>query len=59
MGTKKSGVKGHIRGWRVGIKVVMRYNEEKGEDEALVYLTKGSGGSESRLVGTFNESSWT
>ncbi len=44
MGTKKSGFDAHIRGWRTGAKVYLRYNEETGKDEVSVYQTTGSGG---------------
>ena len=46
MGSKSSGLRGHIRGWRVGARVVMRYNEETKQDECLIYLTSGSNGFE-------------
>ena len=45
MGTKSSGLEAHIRGWNKGIRVKMRVND-KGEDEAVVYLTAGSNGHE-------------
>lgn len=54
MGTKKSGLDGHIRGWYVGARVWMSFNEETQEDECTIDLTGGSsrGGSSKRL-GTF------
>lgn len=54
MGTKSSGIDGHIRGWNVGARVEMRYNKKTGEDECLVYLTSGSSGRKSsKCLGTF------
>lgn len=54
MGTKNSGIEGHIRGWNVGAKVYMSYNEETKQDECTVYLTSGShGGGYSHPLGTF------
>ena len=58
MGTKKSGIEGHIRGWSVGAKVYMSYNEDTQEDECTVYLTSGSNGSSSsKLLGIFTTES--
>ena len=54
MGTKKSGIKGHIRGWNVGARVWMRFNEETQEDECTIDLTSGSGyGNSEKRLGTF------
>ena len=45
----------HIRGYDVGIRVYMNIND-KGEDEAIVYLTSGSNATASdRLIGTYTE----
>lgn len=41
MGTKNSGVSGHIRGWDLGIRVSCAVNE-KGVDVCDVYRTGGS-----------------
>jgi len=43
-GTKKSGLDGHIRGWHIGAKVYMRFNEQTQEDECTIELTGGSNG---------------
>jgi hypothetical protein len=43
IGTPKSGLSGHIRGWDIGAKVFCRVNS-KGEDEIQVYSTSGSNG---------------
>lgn len=52
MGTKSSGIEGHIRGWNVGIKIYGYFKD--GEDHFDVYLTTGSGGSvTNQRVGTF------
>lgn len=55
MGTKESGMSGHIRGWHIGGSVYMDVNEE-GEDVVAIYLTSGSNGHKSsRLLGRFTE----
>lgn len=43
----KSGIKGHIRGWNVGVEVVGKENEN-GQDEFFVYATGGSNDAGSR-----------
>ena len=54
MGTKNSGLSGHIRGWNIGVRVYMSYNEETGQDEAFVSLTSGSNGrNPGKVLGTF------
>ena len=54
MGTKKSGLDGHIRGWYIGARVFMRFNEETKEDEVTVDLTNGSSGCHSsKRLGVF------
>lgn len=54
MGTKKTGINGHIRGWHIGAQVWMSYNEETGEDECTINLTGGSRGSlVDKQLGTF------
>ena len=48
MGTRDSGFRGHIRGWKVGGSVNCNYNKSKDRDEVSIYATGGSdgGGSE-------------
>jgi hypothetical protein len=53
MGTKNSGLSGHIRGWGVGARVTMRWNDKKEEDEVVIELTGGSTGGRSVYLGTF------
>ena len=54
MGTKKSGMDGHIRGWNIGARVFMRWNEATGEDEVTVDLTSGSKGAKhAKRLGTW------
>lgn len=53
MGTKKSGFNGHIRGWYLGARVWMSYNEQTKEDECTIDLTSGSGFGKSKRLGTF------
>lgn len=48
MGTKASGIQGHIRGWNVGARVCITHNEKTGKDEVTVYQTCGSNGGSSR-----------
>ena len=42
-GTKNSGIRGHIRGWNIGIQVYGGI-DENGNDTFSVYLTGGSAG---------------
>lgn len=44
MGSKESGISGHIRGWDIGARVTMVYNKETGKDEVHIRLTSGSNG---------------
>jgi len=54
MGTKKSGMDGHIRGWNIGARVFMRFNKETQQDECTIDLTSGSSVScRSKRLGTF------
>lgn len=54
MGSKKSGIDGHIRGWHIGARVWMRYNEQTKEDECTIDLTFGSSSGRGRKrLGTF------
>ena len=43
MGTKSSGIEGHIRGWDIGARVHCHVND-KGQDVVSVSITKGSNG---------------
>ncbi|NIQ33462.1 MAG: hypothetical protein GTN80_07460 [Nitrososphaeria archaeon] len=43
MGTKDSGMWGHIRGWNIGVKVVCEVNKD-GKDEITLIRTGGSNG---------------
>lgn len=43
-GSKKSGIRGHIRGWNIGVRVICRHID--GEDVCTVYRTGGSNGYE-------------
>lgn len=53
-GTKKSGFDGHIRGWNIGARVFMRFNEETQEDGVTISLTSGSNGRHlSKQLGVF------
>ncbi len=54
MGTKSSGITGHIRGWDSGFKVVCEHDRDLG-DVCYVYLTKGSNNSSGRLIASYSE----
>lgn len=55
MGSKDSGIWGHIRGWNCGIEVAGRVEDE--EDRFYVYATSGSSGYGNReLIGYVTES---
>jgi len=41
-GTKKTGIKGHIRGWKSGVKVYGLYDITRECDEFQIYATIGS-----------------
>ncbi len=49
----KDGIEGHIRGWNVGVKVVMTH--KNGKDIAYVYKTGGSSNSSSILLMALTE----
>ena len=54
MGTKNSGMRGHIRGWNIGGRVEMHHNTETNTDQVSIYLTTGSIGSGSdQLLGVW------
>jgi hypothetical protein len=56
MGTKSSGMEGHIRGWDIGARVSM-YHNARGEDAVCITLTSGSNGAKpGRTLGTFTAS---
>lgn len=42
LGTKQSGISGHIRGWNVGVAVYISHVD--GKDVVSVYRTTGSNG---------------
>ena len=50
MGTPKSGISGHIRGWANGISV--RGFDSDGEDVFRVYATSGSNGGPEKYIAT-------
>ena len=41
-GTKNSGIQGHIRGWGIGARVCVDYDEKTDSDIVRVYRTGGS-----------------
>lgn len=53
IGTKNSGIQGHIRGWNIGAKVHCSV-DKNGDDTVDIYLTSGSSGHKmSKHIGTF------
>jgi len=54
MGTKASGIQGHIRGWNVGARVCIAHVD--GKDVCRVYKTSGSNGHRSeQLIAEYTE----
>lgn len=55
IGTKNSGIEGHIRGWNIGAEVRCHVNA-KGQDVVEIWLTGGSNRIDSaRYLGAFTE----
>lgn len=53
LGGKTSGIDAQVNGWRSGVSVCGRYNEEDQRDEFAIFATGGSGGRFSqRYLGT-------
>jgi len=53
-GSKESGIASHIRGWNVGARVSIHYDEVIGKDVVKVYATGGSLGHRgSELIAKF------
>lgn len=50
MGSKDSGISGHIRGWDTGVRVDIRHSAKDGKDHVLVYRTAGSNGHAEVLI---------
>ena len=46
LGGKRSGIRGHVRGWAIGARAFCDVNAE-GEDVVTVYITGGSNGASS------------
>ena len=54
-GSKASGLEGHLRGWNIGVRVVLEYKEGIG-DIIHIYRTSGSnGGDEDVLIATLQD----
>lgn len=53
MGTKNSGIDGHIRGWDIGGRVWVRYNEETKQNEVTIDITGGSNGGITKRLGVW------
>lgn len=53
--SKNSGIEGHLRGWSIGVKVILEYKEGIG-DVIHIYKTSGSsGGNKDMLIATLRE----
>jgi len=52
LGHKSSGIEGHIRGWDIGVKVVMSH--ENGKDVCRIYATGGSNDTGGILIAKFD-----
>jgi hypothetical protein len=56
MGSKNSGISGHIRGWNIGAKVWISHNDQTEKDEVTVYKTGGSNGATNdKVIAHFTE----
>lgn len=54
-GSKASGLEGHLRGWNIGVRVILEHKEGIG-DVVYIYKTSGSnGGSNDVLIATLQE----
>jgi hypothetical protein len=54
-GSKASGLQGHLRGWNIGVRVVLEYKEGIG-DVIHIYRTGGSNNVDNDvLIATLNE----
>lgn len=53
-GSKASGLDAHIRGWHIGVQIMLRHNKDTNKDEIAVYKTGGSSdASKEELIATF------
>lgn len=56
MGSKSSGIMGHIRGWDVGVRVYIEHDKERKLDIVRVYKTSGcNDGNPDSLIAAFTE----
>lgn len=56
-GSAKSGIRSHVRGWDVGVKVFA--NDKGGKDEIQIYVTTGSNNTGSDiLIAEFKDGEW-
>lgn len=52
MGTARSGIIGHIRGWDSGVEVSGHHDPDTETDSFNIHATSGSNGGNSQLLGT-------
>ena len=56
LGSKQSGMEADINGWNIGVRVIIKWNDDYDCDEVFVYKTAGSnGGSNEELITSFRE----
>jgi len=56
VGSEKSGMTAHVRGWDLGCEVLLSVDETTGKDVMKVYKTGGSRGSVAKeLIGEFTD----
>lgn len=57
-GTKGTGLSAHIRGWEIGVEVMLWYDHSRGKDMVRVTRTGGSNGrTRKQVVAEFEEGS--
>jgi hypothetical protein len=55
-GNKNSDITAHLRGWDVGVRVLIEFNKELQRDEVSIHLTSGSNHPlERRFLGTYTK----
>lgn len=55
-GSKDSGIRGHIRGWSIGVEIFCYHDEDRNKDICKVFKTNGSNNlSRPELIAEFEE----
>lgn len=55
LGSKATGIIGHLHGWNTGVKVEVTHNAETGKDYVRVYKTGGSNNTSGELIAEWSE----